>query len=304
MEQQSNLAEELEKLGDIEVGDVLRRARTHYGQSLQDIEKALRIRESQIDAIEKGLVDQLPGRVYAIGFVRTYAEYLGLDGDKIVHLFKAQYMDAHPSRAQPSFPVAASETRTPPWWLVLVSVLVAAGIFGVWTYKATPDRRSIETIAPVPQEITQRMEEEVLAPQSASPSVEQEEEMSMAAPEPAVEVPKGIILDIAEKSWVEIRDKDGKAIVSNVLNKGDQYFVPDSPGLTMSLGNAGGVEITLNGRKLKPLGKVGDVRRDIPLDTDYLKTLEFEDDAASMPPDEALLAPEEGVSLGGTEQEE
>ncbi|PZO78204.1 MAG: DUF4115 domain-containing protein, partial [Micavibrio aeruginosavorus] len=72
------------------MGEILRRTRVHYGQSLQQIEGVLRIRASQLDALEQGDVSQLPGRVYAIGFVRSYSEYLGLDGDKMVHLFKEQ----------------------------------------------------------------------------------------------------------------------------------------------------------------------------------------------------------------------
>ena len=75
---------------DMPVGEILRRTRTHYGLNLQQVEQILRIRASNLEALETGDVSQLPGRVYAIGFVRAYAEYLGLDGDKMVHLFKQQ----------------------------------------------------------------------------------------------------------------------------------------------------------------------------------------------------------------------
>lgn len=287
------LPEELEKYADLEVGDILRRTRLHYGQSLDDIERALRIRESQIDAIEKGDVEKLPGRVYAIGFVRTYAEYLGLDGDKIVHLFKAQYMDTNMARHQLSFPVPASETRTPPIWLILVSIAVAIMILVAWGIKNTPQRKAVEDIQDVPHEITERIEADVLP----APIVEQVEEASIMAREAAdIEQPKGIILNLLDKSWVEIRDQNGKAIVSDVLNQGDQYFVPDNPGLTMSLGNAGAVEILVDGRALKPLGKEGDVQRDIPLDTTYLKTLEFvpvDEETISKPLQEEFESSEE-----------
>ncbi len=62
---------------EIPVGEILRRTRIHYKQSIQDIERALRIRADQIEAIENGSVEKLPGRVYAVGFIRTYSEYLG-----------------------------------------------------------------------------------------------------------------------------------------------------------------------------------------------------------------------------------
>ena len=75
---------------DMPVGEILRRTRLHYNRTIEEVEAALRIQGKQIHAIEVGDTESLPARVYAIGFVRSYAEYLGLDGEKIVQLFKAQ----------------------------------------------------------------------------------------------------------------------------------------------------------------------------------------------------------------------
>lgn len=279
-----------DQLADVEVGEILRRTRLHYGQSLKDVENILRIRQSQIDAIEKGDVTSLPGRVYTIGFVRSYAEYLGLDGAKVVHLYKTQYMDRQP-REVLSFPVPASETKTPPLWLMGVCVLALLLLMLGWAFwpisKSPVDPQAIK---PIPPEITERITENV-SPEPSPPPVPVAEpageDMGVAqAAKP------GLILNIQDNSWVEIKDASGAVIVSNVLKKGDQYFVPDSPGLTMSLGNAGGVEIVLDGRALMPLGKVGDVLRDIPLDTGHLKTLEFKAETAAQP---AVVGPPENT---------
>ena len=96
--------EELESIANTEVGEALRRTREYYGKTLEDVEKALRIRSCQIDAIERGDMNDLPGRVYAIGFVRSYAEYLDIDAGRVVHLFKSQYMDVQDNTAL-TFPV-------------------------------------------------------------------------------------------------------------------------------------------------------------------------------------------------------
>ncbi len=103
---------------DMKVGDILRRTRVHYKQSLEQVEQVLRIRAPHLEALEKGEISKLPGRVYAIGFVRTYAEYLGLDGEKMVQLFKTQSVgrQAKPSL---SFPVTASESKAPNLYIVL-----------------------------------------------------------------------------------------------------------------------------------------------------------------------------------------
>lgn len=289
---------------------VLRETREGFGKTLADVERTLRIRECQLKAIEDGDISKLPGRVYAIGFVRTYAEYLGLDGGEVVRQFKAQYMGAQP-REVLEFPIHASETKTPPIWLavILIGFVMIGGV--AWSMYNRTDRSIVTHIPSAPASIPQ--DADIAAPDArplaSSPTTSQvisQTNSQTTGDETQVEdggnaavdglaaqeedSQEGIILNIIENSWVEIKDGDGKVIVSNVLKTGDQYFVPDNPGMTMSIGNAGGVEIVLNGRVMKPLGKSGDIRRDIPLDTDYLKTLEFKQD---QPADGKTKSPKE-----------
>ena len=273
--------EELEEIANVDVGEALRRTRIYYEQSLEDIEGALRIRACQIDAIEKGDMEELPGRVYAIGFVRSYAEHMGLDGAKVVQLFKAQYMDGQ-ARLLLSFPVLASETKTPRFWLVVISIFVFSIFFlGAHALNGRASETPLFVVQAVPEDIKAHVKQDILV----HPPPREEEIIGPAEvlpPEVVVEnmgdeqdKNLGIILNVMKSSWVEIKNAKGDIIVSNILEEGDQYFVPNSPGLSMSLGNAANVEIILNGRPLKPLGKDGDVRRDIPLDISYLKTLAF-----------------------------
>ncbi|PCI56843.1 MAG: hypothetical protein COB36_00795 [Alphaproteobacteria bacterium] len=274
---------ELEEIANVDVGEALRRTRIYYRQSLEDIEAALRIRACQIDAIENGDMDELPGRVYAIGFVRSYAEHMGLDGAKVVQLFKAQYMDGQ-AKLLLSFPVLASETKTPALWLVVISLLVFSMFFiGAHMLNGHAPETPLFVVQEVPEDIKIHVEQDILV---HSPLREEEMvNLSEALPVAVVvenmgegqDKTPGIILNIMKSSWVEIKNAKGEIIVSNILEEGDQYFVPNSPGLSMSLGNAANVEIILNGRPLKPLGKDGDVRRDIPLDISYLKTLAFKE---------------------------
>lgn len=271
---------------DMPVGEILRRARIHYGQSLPDIERALRIRASQIDAIEVGDVDRLPGRVYAIGFVRSYAEYLGLNGDKMVHLFKNQYGRKTAAPAL-DFPVGASESKIPPLWMVAASLAAALCIAGLWWIMQTGDRvkvSEVPEVAEVMSHIGSQAGDVAYGPYIPEGLNEQVE--AAMAPEPAPPPPpEGIMLTISENSWVEIKDQSGKALVSQVLKAGDQYTVPhDRPGLTISLGNAGGIELEVNGEVLRPLGEKGQVVRDLPLNIEYLQKTFKTDPPTSEPP--------------------
>jgi len=279
--------EELEAVADIEVGEALRRTRVYYGRSLADIEKALRIRACQIDAIERGDMQALPGRVYAIGFVRSYAEYLDLDGAKVVRLFKKQYM-AGQGQSSLSFPMPASEAKTPNLWLVAITLMIATVFIYIWDSRNQPDRVLVEQIKQLPDRIEAHVNQEIkssliIPHESKSRAIEKEIEVGdLPAPVENMsgnnESQNGVILKILGDSWVEIKDANGNVLVSKVLEKGDEYFVPDSPGLSMSLGNSAKVEILVDGRSLMPLGKEGDVRRDIPLNISYLKTLDFKEE--------------------------
>lgn len=257
---------------DMSVGEILRRTREHYKQSIQEVERNLRIRAEQIQAIEENDVAKLPAKVYAIGFVRSYSEYLGLDGDKMVERFKQQSANI---AADPvlNFPVAALDSKAPPIWIVVACLVVLIAISGVWLNGHRTQREAIETIPPVPVEL-QASTKPASEPARAELS---NEPFGPSAPQKAVaQAPKapsqkGITLKMTDNSWVEIKDASGKTLISRVLESGDQYFVPDNANLTISLGNAGGVSISVDGVQLAPLGAHAQVIRNIPLDGTALK---------------------------------
>ena len=278
---------------DMSVGEVLRRTRIHYRQSLDDIERALRIRASLLEALENGDTSSLPGRAYAIGFVRSYAEYLGLDGDKMVGLYKRQ-SGSPASRPQFDFPAPVSESKLPPVWLIVVCMAVAVLIFTGWWISQNGTRDAISEIPHVPVvstsslapdnmndaavSFTEESIEGVIAHTeldqgdvSVTAMANQAENASSQPRDRASAVSQdGIILQIQADSWVEIRDSQGNILVSRVLNTGDNYFVPDRPDLSMSLGNAGAVEVTVEGQNIGVLGGSGEILRNMPLDAKAL----------------------------------
>src|SRR3974377_1705733 len=72
------------------VGQDLRAARLRRGDDLATVSKALKIRKDHLESIEEDRIESLPGRTYAVGFVRSYADYLGLDAGQCVERFKAE----------------------------------------------------------------------------------------------------------------------------------------------------------------------------------------------------------------------
>ena len=71
-------------------------------------------------------------------------------------------------------------------------------------------------------------------------------------------------------SWVELRDSAGTRLISKILKKGDEYIIPNEAGVTLTTGNAGGIDILVDGIKIEPLGGIGVVLRDIRMDPEIL----------------------------------
>jgi cytoskeletal protein RodZ len=90
-----------------DIGNELRETRLRLGLTLEQVEMATRIRPRYLEALEEERFDELPGEAYAKGFLRTYADHLGLDGQQ----FLARYRERFPRRPEP--PV--SPARQPPY---------------------------------------------------------------------------------------------------------------------------------------------------------------------------------------------
>lgn len=128
------------------LGQFLRQARIARGEELAAIAAKLKMRSDQLAAIESDDYEKLPGRAYAVGFVRTYARYLGLDANETVQRFKDE--SAATEGAKPVelvFPEAVDEPRMLPNGSILIwAMLIAMLIYGI-SYLTMPSRKSATT---------------------------------------------------------------------------------------------------------------------------------------------------------------
>lgn len=134
------------------VGMLLRTERERRNFSLDDIAQYLRIRRVLLEAIEQGRFNALPGTPYAVGFVRAYAEFLGLDREELVSQFKAEAAGLE-DRKELHFPRPLSESRLPGGVILLLSIIVAAGAYGAWYFQSSADRTPLPRVAAVPERL-------------------------------------------------------------------------------------------------------------------------------------------------------
>ncbi len=139
------------------VGAELRAARVRAGLDLREVGDALRIRYKHLEALECNYFDDLPGKTYAVGFVRAYAEHLGLKPDDLVRRFKTEMGDVAVAKPVPepaqtwSLPEPADdEAKLPTGISVIVVSLLAIGIGVGWYATRSPVETAEAEVAPPP----------------------------------------------------------------------------------------------------------------------------------------------------------
>lgn len=133
-------------------GDVLRQQREALGLALGDVAAALRIKPAYLTAIEEGRPERLPGRAYAIGFMRAYADHLGLDSTEIL---RRAHREVARLAAKPdlSFPMPLGDSSVPGGATVLLGLVLAICAYGTWYYLSAGERSRPERVSEVPADL-------------------------------------------------------------------------------------------------------------------------------------------------------
>ena len=106
------------------VSTILREAREASGQSLEDVAHQSRISRKYLEALEEGRFGALPGNTYILGFIRTYADHMGLDGDELVIQYKRS-SEGTTEKTKLDFPEPLPETGIPGGTILFAGIVVA-----------------------------------------------------------------------------------------------------------------------------------------------------------------------------------
>jgi len=112
----------------------------------------LRIRYPYLLAIEEGRFSELPGKTYATGFVRTYAEHLGLDADEVVRRFKEESSGIE-GAGDLHFPSPVPESTFPTGAVLGIGLIVAGLAYGGWHLNSAKESSVADLIAPLPDRL-------------------------------------------------------------------------------------------------------------------------------------------------------
>jgi cytoskeletal protein RodZ len=135
------------------VGDELRMRREEAGHTINDVSEAVRIQPRYLEALEKGRLEDLPGTVYALGFLRTYAEHYGFNGGAFVTRFKEETEGLR--REQDfSLPEPIEDARVPTAAIFIVAIVLAIGAYVAWYSLGPQDAKIADAVPNVPANLS------------------------------------------------------------------------------------------------------------------------------------------------------
>jgi cytoskeletal protein RodZ len=189
------------------VGALLRTAREATGRNLQSVSQQLRIRSVYLRAIEEGDFGALPGTTYAVGFVRSYADFLGVDGPDIVRRFREEVEELG-RRTHLVFPATPAEGKIPGGAIVLMAILIAGIVYGTWFYLSDRERSLAGLIPEVPAELKSLLGSGRPAPAEAPPA-------TAGSANPTIETPAPVAPTGSAATTSSATDSSAPATASN-----------------------------------------------------------------------------------------
>ncbi|MGB5081066.1 MAG: helix-turn-helix domain-containing protein [Burkholderiales bacterium] len=245
-------------------GRMLSQLREERRLSVSDVAQHLKYGVKQIEALEAEAFGRLPGSTFVRGMVRSYAKLLETDPQRVLNALDKIYSPGEVSldlRArQIPFPQGGKRgTRT--YLLLSVFVLIVAGVAYEWRAGAFPWARLVPTgslpLQEAPAPVTAPPDSKLPAapsvapapepktPAAATPAAAQTQALSKAPSAPPPREGR-IGLEFDGESWVEIREQDGKMLMSQLNSAGSRKVVVGHPPLSLVIGNAAAVRLTYN----------------------------------------------------------
>ncbi len=271
------------------IGHILQAQRETRQLDLAEVSKTLRIREDHLEAIEANQFDRLPGSAYVVGFVKTYAQFLGLDVDDILALYKQQTDMV--SKTKLDFPEIEASREVPSMAMAFGLLAIVLVVFIFLGFLNTAENVSLEKGARVsaetseaqaeaveretnmPVETTQQNAAAVAQSQNLESQISEPDSPNIAQPDidtpgfdasgfdamPEPQAPPVAVISIRARAptFLRIVNAQGRILFSSIIIAGEEFVFPDEENFRLSTQNAGELEYYIDGELAGMLGARG-----------------------------------------------
>jgi len=236
------------------LGIRLRELREAKGVSLDDIARSTRVGRRHLEALESDSWGELPAPVFVKGFIRAYCDFLDASPDEALGVYReASGEPAKPERVQSALRRGPSRRAGP---LVVSLVLFIA--LGASLFALRVGLKSSQHAAPATsrsaRDAAETAPSSVPTPAVATPTIPPQPVAAPAAePKPPAQ---RLLIHAVEPTWIRVQADEGP-VSEELLQAGAVREWSAARRFVLTVGNAGGLEIDLNGRRMPPLGARG-----------------------------------------------
>ncbi|MEW1859258.1 DUF4115 domain-containing protein [Streptomyces sp. NBC_00669] len=248
------------------VGRALAQARTEAGLTVDEVSTTTRVRVPILQSIEQDDFSRCGGDVYARGHIRAIARAVGVDPEPLIEQYAADHdTDSAPPPVAPLYEAERikSEPRRPNWTAAMIAAIVAVigfvgytvvsgsgGDSGKTSAQSSPSASASTTTSPSPS-----------SPQgNGAPTGQPTDTGSAIAAAPPGKVTVKVTAE-SGASWIQATDGNGKQLFQASLKEGQSKTWTDDKKIKLIVGNAGAVQLFVNGKDLGPAGGKGQVVR-------------------------------------------
>ncbi|MHB1300638.1 MAG: RodZ domain-containing protein [Burkholderiales bacterium] len=248
-------------------GPVLRAEREKRGLKVEEVASQMRLSRHQVEALERGDYDALPGAIFVRGFIRNYAKLLQIDSESLLETMARPQESIIPPKVE-GIPFPSGQKRS--WAHYAIGFVVLAFLLLIFEIyrenhvpkppapqlKAKPDvpaapaevpQPSVAPIAPeAPAEASQPAAPVAVQKPAPTASASVPNPLPAGASQPAASGPIHLVFDVA--SWAEVRDASGKIIFSKLNPAGSEQFVSGIAPFSLVIGNAHSVRLIYQGK--------------------------------------------------------
>ena len=278
---------------EMTAGEMLRNARTtgRRKREISTIAKLLCIKEEFLEALETGNYRVIPEDVYILGFARSYAVELGLNPDEVIQKLKKELgivPEEKDDEEEKSEPCAKAPCKINKEMMLKYAkssyeyvkkhwVWFASGLLGVivvillcvilFSAKPTSESESVNDVTVAEENVVQVVKKE---PDFRYPVHEK-----FDAKNKKTWADSRVVLQAEKESWIQIKDARGNTVFTRVLVPGDVYYMPLSDNYKGTFGNAGAIDVWVDGQLLKKIGPANTRKEGVSMSPDALKSFGF-----------------------------
>lgn len=217
------------------IGEIIGKARKAKKLSIEDVVADTNIRATYIKALENGDFDYLPGGFYTKGYIKSYAEYLGLDSNDVIKEFEQQLEEEENLGDSAVIKAEKTGQNIPVMWAV-ISIMAAILVYLFWVYQNNQFRLQ------APGEKTQQI---------VSALTKEKYTVNLLA---------------KNNVKLTVQNKVGEVLLDNELLAGEAFFLPDYDHVVVKSGDMGLIEFYIDGELVASTDNLEHIDNGIVLD--------------------------------------